>query len=143
MRPEIDQEQISVRLDERSGRGGNEDLSSVARRGDSCGTVNVDADVPLVREQGRTRVDADPYANQAGLERPLGRGGCLERTACGREGKEERVALCVHFHAAGRGKRFAQNSAMVCNCLRVRGRPQLTQQPRRALHIGEDKRHGP
>ena len=98
----------------------------MACRGDSCGTVDIDSNIPLLREQRLTRMDADAHANRPRLECPLGLSGRFERATCGRERKEERVALRVHFHAAMRAERFAQQPAMFCHRLGVCARTQPT-----------------
>src|SRR5690242_5754502 len=114
MRPQIDQGQTTVRCDEGRGRGRDEHLSAMAGRGDSCGTVNVDPDISLLRQERRAGVDPDPHPNRAGLERLLPLPRCLERTRCGWEREEERVALRVDLDAVERGKRLAQHAPMVC-----------------------------
>ena len=59
-------------VDQRAGGGGDEHLAPVARRRDPGCPVHVDTDVALLREQGRTGVEAHAHP-----DRP--RGQCLLR----------------------------------------------------------------
>ena len=80
--------------------GRDEHLPAVAGGGDAGGAVDVAADVALLGQERRPRVQADPHLDRAGGER-LGhrrRGG--ERARRGREGEEEGVALRVDLDAA-------------------------------------------
>ena len=61
--------------------------------------VDVVADVPLVRDEGRSGVHADPNLDAAGRQRVGRRSRRRERPVRGREGEEERVALRVDLDA--------------------------------------------
>ena len=64
------------------------------------------------------------------------------RSARGREGDEERVALRVHLDATMRRERLAQRPAVLRERVSRRRRSETVQQPRRALHVGEEERDG-
>ena len=129
-----------VGIEQSPGRLGDDDLASVRGSGDARGTVHVEADVALVRHDRLARVDPDPHADGAALERlaPVGRGG--DRVRRPREGDEEGVSLRVHLHPAVLGEGGPQRTPVVGEQLDVRGAV-LLEQPRRALDVGEEERH--
>ena len=61
---------------------------------------------------------------------------------CRGEGEEERVSLGVHLDAALITTRLPDDAAVLGELLRVRLRAELMQEPRRALHIGEEEGDG-
>ena len=76
-----------------------------------------------------------------GAPRRLSVAGGGDRVRCARERDEERVALRVHLDAAVPRKRLPQHTAMLAQQCRVPF-AMLVQQPRQALDIGEEERHG-
>ena len=129
-------------VEELRGRLRHEHLASVARRGDACGAMDVDADVPLVRRQRLARVQPGPNANRAVAERLLELAGSRDRVAGPAEGDEERIALRVHLVALVCRERRPQESPMVGQGLRVPLGPQLVQEPRGALDVREQEGDG-
>jgi hypothetical protein len=126
---------------ERSRRGGDEDLAAVPACGDARRAVDVSADIALVGEQRRSRMDAHPDANGTGGELfTRGRRG-RQRAWCRWEGDEEGVALRVDLDPALRGDRVADHAPVLCQRLRVRLGAELVQQLRRALHVREEEAH--
>ena len=111
----------------------------VARRGDPGGAVDVGADVALVRQQRRARVNAHPHRDR---QRRLGFLRGRQRTRRGRERDEERIALRVDLDAAVPRERVAQDASMLGERLRVLRLAELVQQPRRALDVGEEEGDG-
>src|SRR3954447_17412639 len=78
-------------------RAGYEDLAAVPGRCDARRAMDVYADISLLAEQRRPRVQAHADANRSRGERLLRlRCGC-ERPRRRRERDEERVTLGVHF----------------------------------------------
>ncbi len=63
-------------------------------------------------------------------------------TRRGGEGDEERVALRVHFNTVVAYAGFANEAAVLRECLRVRVGTELVEQLRRALDVGEEERDG-
>ena len=104
--------------------------------------MHVDADVALVGDGRRAGVQADADTDRSFEQRVLAgeRGGRGSRR--GREGDEEGVALRVHLDATMRRESHAQYPPVLCERLRVGVGTKRVEQPRRALHIGEEKRDG-
>jgi hypothetical protein len=75
-------------------------------------------------------------------QRVTGRRGGGECPGRGRKCDEERVALRVDLDAAVLGGGIADDAAMRSERLRVSLGPELVQQPRRPLDVGEEERHG-
>jgi hypothetical protein len=114
-------------------------LASVTAGGDPGGEMNVETDVALLCDCGRTRVQAHPDANRPAAERRLGVRSRGDGLACVFEDDEERVALRADLDPAVCRERLAQQPPV----LRERARvlvPELVQQPRRALDVREQQR---
>jgi hypothetical protein len=129
-------------LDELGGRGRDEHLPAVPGRGDAGGTVHVSADVPLLGEQRRPRVQSDPDLDRARGER-LGEATCRRyRPWRRRKGEEEGVALGVHLDPALGAARLPDHTAVLGEHLRVALGAKLVQELCRALNVREEERHG-
>ena len=90
----------------------------------------------------RPGVDPHAHADRSGRKHLLrfGSGG-----DCGRRGgerDEERVALRIDFDTLVTNERLTQGAAMLGQCVSVGIGTELVQEPRRALHVGEDKGDG-
>ena len=129
-------------VEQARGRIREERLATVCERADPSGAVHVDADVAFVGDGRRAGVQADADTDRSFEERVLAgeRGGRGSRR--GREGDEEGVALRVHLDATMRRESHAQYPPVLCERLRVGVGSKRVQQPRRALHVGEEKRDG-
>ena len=107
---------------------------------DAGGAMDVSADVALLRQQWRARVQADANSDRAGGE-PVDegcRGG--ERALRCRKCEEEGVPLRVHLSSAVRRAGLPDQAPVVGERLGVGLRAELVQQRRRAFDVGEDKR---
>ena len=94
--PEVGQ----LGFDERGGRRGDEHLAAVTRRRDASGAVDIVADITLVANERRARMDADAHSDRAVRCEALREVRCRAEGAVGRrEGEEERVSLRVHLDA--------------------------------------------
>ena len=119
-------------------------------RGDPGAQMDLEADIPLGRDLRLAGVQAHPDAQRAPREYTLSGGGGCGGSRRRREHEEERVALCVDLHASVRLGDRADQAAMLGERGTVRG-TELSQQPRRALDVGEEERdrsggklgHGP
>ena len=131
-----------LQLDELSRGGRDEHLATVTGRGDACSSVDIASDVALVGQQRRPCVQTNPHFDRAGRELlgHVARG--LECSRCRRKGDEERVSLSVDLNSIVAGARLADYAAMLCERLRVLLRPELVQELRRALHVGEEESDG-
>jgi hypothetical protein len=87
-------------LDKLRARRRNEHLAAVANRRQSGGPVDIAAEVPLLCEERRARVQPDPHLDRPGCQRLVHRLGGYKRTRRGREREEERVTLCVNLDSA-------------------------------------------
>src|SRR5262245_7811859 len=98
--------------------------------------------VTFVAKVGRAGVDADADLKGSSFERlrPLARS--LERAGCSGERVKERVALRIHLDTSVTHEGCTQESPVLCKGLRVHLRPELMQQLRRALDVGEEERDG-
>ena len=103
--------------------------------------MDVDADVALVGDDRLAGVDAHPDAERAAFERLASLGGRGRGVGGSGEGDEESVALRVDLDARVPGERVSQRPAMLGEELDV-SRPVLLEQPRRALHVGEEEGDG-
>ncbi|SRR6266540_5641478 len=102
-------------------------------------TVDVPADVPLVPEKRRPRVQTHTHLNRAGGKRYghlSRRGHCARR---GREGKEERIALHVDLHAVVAGTGLSYEAAMLSQCLPITLGTEILKQPRRTFDVSEEE----
>ncbi len=129
--------------DQHGRRGRHEHLPSVATGRDPGGTVHVLADVPLVGEQRRARVQADPHPDRPAVQRRDPRCGGRERSRRGREREEERVSLSVHLDAVLGRERLTESQPVLGEGLGIELGAELVQEPRRPFDIGEDEGHRP
>ena len=114
----------------------SDDLPAVRGRADPGGTVDVEADVALVGDDGVAGVDADPDADR-GLRRSLDSLGCRDGVVGPTEGDEERVALRVDLDAVVRRRSRADPPVLgqqVGVVLAV-----FVEQTCRALDVGEQE----
>ena len=124
----------------------NKRLTAVTRRADARGAVNADPHIAVWRRLRLTGVDADAdlqrlplrpgVRSQRALTLYRSRHRVFRRVECNEEG----VALCVHLMTGVGGERGSQQLAVSLQCLRIVS-PELAQQPRRALHVGEEEGH--
>ena len=129
-----------VRVNECTGRLRQEHLPAVPDGGDTRALVHVEPDVTLVRQPRLARVQPHAHANRPAGKCALGvRGGGDGARRAG-EGDEERITLRVDLDALVVGKRRAELPPMLVQRLPVVV-AELMQQPRRALHIGEQQGH--
>ena len=115
-------------LDEGGTGGGHEHLSAVAGCGDAGGAVDVSADVALLGEERRARVQANAHLNRARgepLNERLRRAQCRGST---REGEEEGVSLRVDLDAPLGRARIANHAPVLGERLRVGLGAELMQQ---------------
>jgi len=131
-----------LELDERRCRRRDEHLATVPARGDARRSIDVRADVALVREQRRPRVHSHPHRDRAGGERVREVRGGGDSRRCGREGEEESVPLGVDLDSALRSARLADHPSVLGERLRVPFGTELVQKPRRPLHVGEQEGDG-
>ena len=104
-------------------------------------TVDVDPHVALVAHDRLARVESHADADRPVEKRrlPVGRSG--DRVGGARERDEERIPLRVHLDAAMPCERVPQHTAVLAQQLRV-VLAVLEEQPRRALYVREEERHG-
>src|SRR3954447_25506092 len=126
----------------------DEHLAAVSRRHDPRCLVYVETDVLRRCRQWFAGVDADSNSNRVTLgpvsvrQRQLAlRGGrdCGSRI-CERD--EECVTLVIDLVAALTLEGFPQQPPVKLERVTVSRRPQPLQEPRRALDVGEEERHG-
>ena len=132
----------AVVLDQRCGRGRDQDLPTVPGRRDAGCSVDVRSHVALVGDVGRPGVDPHAHADRSGRKHLLRLGGGGDCGRGGGEREEERVALRIHFDTVVLEERPAQCAAMLGQRVCVGISTQLLQEPRRALDVGKDKRDG-
>jgi hypothetical protein len=89
----------------------------------------------------RSGVEAHTHPDRTLGERRLRLSGRLQRTGRGWKGDEEGVALGAHLDPPVAGEGLAHKTAVLGQGLRVCLGPQLVQEPRRALDVGEEERH--
>ena len=130
-----------LRVEERRGGRRDEDLVAVRERGDARSAVDVLADVALLGRGRSARVQAHAHADRSRLEPFARRARRLRRSSGCRKGDEERVALRVDLDAAVRRRRLAHDPPVLGERVGVPRRPELVQQPRRPLDVGEEQRH--
>jgi hypothetical protein len=114
----------------------------VAGRSDAGGTVHVSADVALVDEKWRPRVQADAHLDRARRERLGHLARSCKRARRRREGEEEGIPLGVHRDPVVTGAGLANHPPVLGERLRVPLGAELVQQPRRPLDVGEEEGNG-
>ena len=114
----------------------------MAGRGDPGCEVNVPADVGSVRHERRARVQPDPDPDRPRCQAPGDLGRSRDRARGGREGGEERVALCVDLDAPVRGAGAPDHLPVLGESRRVLLRAELVQQAGRAFDVREEERDG-
>ena len=131
-----------LRLEERRRRRRHHDLPSVRERSDSRAAVYLEPDVSLGGQPRHARVQAGAHANGPVGERVhrLARG--CGRPLRRRERDEERVSLRIDLDAAVRGDRRAHDPPVRIESVDVARRPELVQEPRRALDVSEEECDG-
>jgi hypothetical protein len=132
-------EVLEPELDELRRGGRDEHLPAVTTSGDASGAMDVAADVALVGEERRPRVQADAHRDGAGGERLIERRSRLKRARSGREGEEERVSLGVHLDPALGGARLPNDTPVLGESGRVGLRAERVQQAGRALDVREEE----
>ena len=106
---------------------------------DAGRTVHVAADVALLGQERRTRVQANPHSDRAqGEALGEGRSRC-DRARSRREGEEKGVSLGVDLDPAFSSACRPDHAAALGEGLCVGLGAQLVQQPGRALHVGEEE----
>lgn len=131
-----------ARLDQRSGRGGYEHLPAVSRRGNPGRSMHVEADVPLLRDERRPRVQSHSNPDRTGGQHLRRLGGTRERPKSRRECDEERVSLRVDLHPAVAGCCCSQHPPMFRQSGAISFRSQLAKQAGRPFHIREQESDG-
>jgi len=124
-------------------RLGKQHLPTVAGCADPRTEMDVLPDVALRFDMGRARVDPDPDVDRTGLKSFAAFVSRDDRPACVWKREEERVTLCVDLDATVANEGVSQYPPVVGECLRVCLGPELVQQLRRALDVGEHEGDGP
>ena len=104
-------------------------------------TMHIDADVAVLGDERFSGVETHAHADRTIGERVTAFGRGRQRLPRLRERDEERVALRVHLEAAVPREGVTQHPPVLRQHLRV-GVPELVQQPRRALDVGEKESDG-
>ena len=129
-----------LRVEERRGRRRDEDLVPVRERRDACSAVDVLADVALFGHGRRAGMQPHAHPDRSRGE-PLACRLCgRRRSSRCRKRDEEGVALRVDLDTAVRGRGPAHDVPVLRERLGVARRPELVQQARRALDVGEEER---
>ena len=126
-------------LDELRRRGRDEHLPAVAGRGDAGGTMDVSADVALLGEEWRPRVQADPHLDRAEASASVKRRRRRERPGRGGESEEEGVSLRVDLDPALAAHASRIDAPVLGERVCVGLGAELVQQLRRALDVGEEE----
>jgi hypothetical protein len=148
--PELDEPDVVAEraVRQRLGRRGQEDLAAVAGSHDPRGAMDVEADVGVLADRSlagmQPDADADRLAARPALlgQGPLNLDGGRDRLRRPVEGREERIALGAHLHAAVPDERRADELTVPGQQLRPPGAARL-EQPGRALDVAEEERDGP
>src|ERR1700691_1330123 len=103
-------------VDERHGCAGEQNLTPVSRRADTCREVKVDTYVPFVRQPRLPRMKTHSTSDLAPLEGGLAveRGG--HRISCPGECVEECVPLSSHLNAAIPLERSTEQFSVHAEC---------------------------
>ncbi len=107
---------------------------------DPRGAMDVDPDVPLVRDHRFPGVQTHANTDRA-RKRRLGGTRGRNGVRGARERDEEGISLRVHLHAPVASKGPTQNAAMLPQRLHI-GVAEFVQQPRRPLDVREQERDG-
>ena len=124
------------RVDELRSRRRDEDLPAVGDCGDPSGTMNIRANVSLVGDVWRARMDAHPHRDR---ERPLRRRCRLQRAGRSRKRDEERIALRVDLDSALPRARLPDDAPVFGQCLGVALGTEIVQESRGPLDVREQK----
>ena len=109
---------------------------------DPRGEVDVVSDVALIRDERRTRVQADTQMDRPRCESVRHRLSRCNRSSDGREGEEEGVSLVVDLDPALGRARLAHDLPVLGEGVRIRFRTQLVQEQRRPFDVGEEEGDG-
>jgi len=135
-------EVLHLRIDQLLRLRGQQDLAAVTDRRYPRAKMDILAHIPLADDVRPAGVQPDTHFDRPLRELALDFGRGRDRRGCAREGHEERIALRVHLDAAVPGAALADDAPVLEERVRVRLRPELVQQPRRALDVGEQEGHG-
>jgi hypothetical protein len=102
--------------------------------------VHIHPYVVAVNQQRRSRMHAHPHPDRPRQQRPLHlrRSGYRIRRALERD--EKRVTGCIHLDTTVQRPRLTADPVMLAQNLHIPLRPQLGEQPRRTLDVGEQER---
>jgi hypothetical protein len=129
-------------IEERHGSRGDENLVAVPRCRNSGGAMDVRADVALLGQERRARVNTDANAHRARVEALDDRLGSSERARRSRKRDEECVPLRVDLDSTLERTRFADDPPMLRECRGVVLGAELVEQPGGSLDVGEEERDG-
>lgn len=129
------------RIDQRGRRVAHQHLPAMPRRSDPSRTMQIRSHIPLVRHKRRPRMQPHPHTDRPLVQPLRDHRGRLKRIRRARERKEERVSLRIHLHADERHTRLTHNPPVIGKHPGICVRTKLLEQPGRALHIREQKRH--
>ena len=118
-------------------------LAPVPRRADPSGQVDVVSDVALIRDERRTRVQADTQVDRPRCESVRHRLRRRNGSWDGREGEEEGVSLVVDLDPALGRTRLAHDAPVLGEGVCIRFGTQLVQERRRPLDVGDEERDRP
>ena len=135
--------QLEPILQKRSGRRGQEHLAAVAGGRDARGPVHIPTDIPLVGEQGLSRVHSHPHPNRPGGQRRLRFGRCRQRVGGPAERNEERVPFCPDLDPPVSSHGRTNHAPMLGQDVRIALGAQRGQQSRRAFDVRDQEGHGP
>ena len=131
---------LEHRLGSKGGRGGgNERLPPVPRSGYARCAMDVRADIALIREARRARVNPDPDPDRPVAEIVLHSRRRVQGRGRRREGEEEGIALRVDLMAASLREGLSYDRAMPGESGFVFLLAKIGQETRRALDVGEDE----
>jgi hypothetical protein len=134
--------EVTAALDQRGGRGREDNLAAMSGGGDPRGAMHVVSDVPFVSDDRGTGVDSRSNANRPRRECSGERFRCGQRRRRTREGEEEGVTLGVHLDAPRGRARFADYATVLGKRVGIRLGAERLKQHRRALDVREEERDG-
>ena len=100
-------------IDERARRGADQDLPAMASGGDARGTMDVQADIPLIRRLRLAGMKTHPDAERPIIERILRFAGGGQRLPRRGEGNEESVSFRIDLNPLVTGENLAQHPPMI------------------------------